>query len=69
MELLKIDDGPKTVNIFKEIDSNDDNQLSRQEVEEYLKVVPKLSVIFLGLASSVLSFHKVDSVLSAVDHS
>lgn len=37
VELLKIDDGPKTTNIFKEIDANQDNQLSREEVVTYLK--------------------------------
>ena len=39
---MKIEDGPKTVNIFKEIDANEDNQLSRDEVAEYLKVVMML---------------------------
>ncbi|XP_018495681.1 uncharacterized protein LOC100907240 isoform X1 [Galendromus occidentalis] len=38
VELLKIEEGPKTVNIFKEIDSNSDQQLSKDEVSTYLKV-------------------------------
>ncbi|XP_018495682.1 uncharacterized protein LOC100907240 isoform X2 [Galendromus occidentalis] len=37
VELLKIEEGPKTVNIFKEIDSNSDQQLSKDEVSTYLK--------------------------------
>jgi FK506-binding protein 14 len=36
-ELLKIETSPPTVNVFKEIDQNDDSQLSREEVSEYLK--------------------------------
>jgi len=37
VEMLKIDDGPKTANIFKEIDADDDQHLSREEVATYLK--------------------------------
>jgi len=37
VECISIDDGPTPVNVFKEIDSNDDNQLSREEVSSYLK--------------------------------
>lgn len=37
VELVKIEDGPPPVNVFKEIDANSDNQLSREEVSEYLK--------------------------------
>jgi FK506-binding protein 14 len=36
-ELLKIETSPPTVNVFKEIDNNEDSQLSREEVSEYLK--------------------------------
>ena len=32
VECVTVDDGPTPVNVFKEIDSNDDNQLSREEV-------------------------------------
>lgn len=32
VELLEIEDGPAPVNVFKEIDSNSDQQLSREEV-------------------------------------
>ena len=32
VECIAVDDGPTPVNVFKEIDSNDDNQLSREEV-------------------------------------
>ncbi|OQR78832.1 peptidyl-prolyl cis-trans isomerase FKBP14-like [Tropilaelaps mercedesae] len=37
VELLAIEDGPKTTNIFKDIDANSDNQLSREEVAAYLE--------------------------------
>ncbi|CAG7818683.1 unnamed protein product [Allacma fusca] len=36
-ELLKIEKAPPVVNVFKEIDSNADAQLSREEVSDYLK--------------------------------
>jgi len=36
-ELLKIETAPPVVNVFKEIDVNEDSQLSRDEVSEYLK--------------------------------
>jgi len=37
VECIKVEDGPTPVNVFKEIDGNDDNQLSREEVSSYLK--------------------------------
>jgi len=37
VELLSIDEAPASVNVFKEIDSDSDNQLSREEVSLYLK--------------------------------
>ena len=37
VELLEIEDGPAPVNVFKEIDSNNDLQLSREEISDYLK--------------------------------
>ncbi|XP_043492938.1 FK506-binding protein 2 [Polistes fuscatus] len=37
VELINISDSPPTANVFKEIDANDDKQLSREEVSEYLK--------------------------------
>ncbi|KAH7637655.1 peptidyl-prolyl cis-trans isomerase fkbp14-like protein [Dermatophagoides farinae] len=37
LECLAIEDGPAPVNIFKEIDLNNDNQLSREELSDYLK--------------------------------
>lgn len=37
VELLGIEDGPTPVNVFSEIDSNSDNQLTREEVSDYLK--------------------------------
>lgn len=37
VELINIGDTPPTTNVFKEIDGNKDNQLSREEVSEYLK--------------------------------
>ncbi|KAL1517892.1 hypothetical protein ABEB36_001597 [Hypothenemus hampei] len=37
VELINIGDSPPTTNVFKEIDADKDNQLSRDEVSEYLK--------------------------------
>ncbi|XP_063982723.1 FK506-binding protein 2 isoform X2 [Diachasmimorpha longicaudata] len=37
VELINISDSPPTANVFKEIDSDKDNQLSREEVSEYLR--------------------------------
>lgn len=37
IEVLKIEDGPKPTNVFKEIDADNDNRLSRKEVGEFLK--------------------------------
>ncbi|XP_017892711.1 FK506-binding protein 2 isoform X2 [Ceratina calcarata] len=37
VELINISDSPPSANVFKEIDSDHDNQLSREEVSEYLR--------------------------------
>lgn len=37
VEIVKIEDGPNPVNVFKEIDSDNDGKLSRKEVAEFLK--------------------------------
>ncbi|XP_013179227.1 PREDICTED: FK506-binding protein 2 isoform X2 [Papilio xuthus] len=37
VELIHIGDSPPTTNVFKEIDADKDNMLSREEVSEYLK--------------------------------
>ncbi|XP_017760330.1 PREDICTED: peptidyl-prolyl cis-trans isomerase FKBP14, partial [Eufriesea mexicana] len=37
VELIDISDAPPTANVFKEIDSNHDNQLSREELSDYLR--------------------------------
>ncbi|XP_023947929.1 FK506-binding protein 2 isoform X2 [Bicyclus anynana] len=37
VELLSIGDSPPTTNVFKEIDADKDNMLSREEVSDYLK--------------------------------
>ncbi|XP_044757526.1 FK506-binding protein 2-like isoform X3 [Coccinella septempunctata] len=37
VELINIGDAPPPTNVFKEIDSNNDKQLSREEVSEHLK--------------------------------
>lgn len=36
IEILKVEDGPKPANVFKEIDSDHDNKLSRPEIGAYL---------------------------------
>lgn len=37
IEIVDIQDGPKPVNVFKEIDADGDNRLSRKEVADFLK--------------------------------
>jgi len=37
VELINIGDSPPTTNVFKEIDADKDNLLSREEVSDYLK--------------------------------
>lgn len=37
VELINIGDSPPTTNVFKEIDADQDNMLSREEVSDYLK--------------------------------
>lgn len=37
IELIDTEEGPEPVNVFKQIDLNDDNQLSREELSGYLK--------------------------------
>ncbi|XP_037951634.1 FK506-binding protein 2-like isoform X2 [Teleopsis dalmanni] len=37
VELINISQSPPATNVFKEIDENNDKQLSREEVSEYLK--------------------------------
>lgn len=36
-ELTKIEDGPPPVNVFKQIDADQDEQLTREEISKYLK--------------------------------
>ena len=37
IECLKVEDGPNPINVFKEIDKDNDDKLSREEVGEFLK--------------------------------
>lgn len=37
VECLKVEDGPNPINVFKEIDEDGDDKLSRHEVGEFLK--------------------------------
>lgn len=37
VELINISDSPQSTNVFKAIDSDHDNQLSREEVSDYLR--------------------------------
>lgn len=37
VECLKVEDGPNPVNVFKEIDADHDEKLSREEVAQFLK--------------------------------
>lgn len=37
IELIAVEDGPAPVNVFKQIDLDADNNLSREELSKYLK--------------------------------
>ncbi len=37
IELLDVEEGPKPVNVFKQIDQDADSHISRDELAEYLK--------------------------------
>lgn len=39
VELINIGDSPPTTNVFKEIDDNKDKQLSRDEVNLYVRTL------------------------------
>ena len=51
VELIKIDDGPAPVNVFKEIDSNQDMQVSREELNTYLN-----NQVLFNFTSTTYSF-------------
>lgn len=40
VELINIGDSPPTTNVFKEIDNDKDNQLSREEVSGFVNILP-----------------------------
>lgn len=44
VECISIEDGPAPVNVFKEIDSNNDNQLSREEVNLFI-LIPYMTIL------------------------
>ena len=37
IELLNVEDGPAPVNVFKQIDTNGDQNIAREELSAYLK--------------------------------
>lgn len=37
IEVISVEDGPKPNNVFKDIDTDNDNRLSRKEIGEFLK--------------------------------
>lgn len=47
VELINIGDSPPTTNVFKEIDDNKDKQLSRDEVNRYVRTRPAWALFFL----------------------
>lgn len=51
VELISTGDSPPTTNVFKEIDDNKDNQLSRDEVNIYVRYSHEeiLSSYFISL--------------------
>ena len=46
VELINISDSPPTANVFKEIDADKDNQLSREEVSAMARIVFFISNYF-----------------------
>ena len=54
IELLETEDGPPPVNVFKQIDNDIDNQISREELSSYLKQqVNSTSIFFLVKSKAV----------------
>lgn len=49
VELIHISDQPPTTNVFKEIDLNTDNQLSREEVSKMARLICFYSSRGLGI--------------------
>lgn len=45
VELISTGDSPPTTNVFKEIDDNKDNQLSRDEVKVYVRFAREYHLI------------------------
>ena len=48
IELLDVEEGPQPVNVFKQIDADADNQLSREELSSYLKQQVSRSYLKMG---------------------
>ena len=53
IELIEVEDGPTPVNVFRQIDSDDDHQLSREELAGYLR--QQVQKYFLVLYNQVLN--------------
>ena len=62
IELLDVEEGPKPVNVFKQIDQDADSHISRDELAEYLKnqaryisaIIRFLSCLILALLLMLL---------------
>ena len=50
VELMGIEDGPTPVNVFKQIDLNEDNALTREEISGYLKQQVRYTYIYLSFS-------------------
>ena len=68
IELLDVEEGPKPVNVFKQIDQDADSHISRDELAEYLKNQARyISAKIIILSSDVhvvISFVAFDHVTS-----
>ncbi len=47
VELVDTEDGPAPVNVFKQIDEDQDNNLSRDELSAYLKAQVRSKIVYI----------------------
>lgn len=66
--MLKIEEGPKPINVFKEIDVDNDNRLSRKEIGDFLKKqLHQAQHGDLGNAEDPDQLHMVDEIFMHED--
>ena len=67
VELLDIDEGPAPENFFKEIDADNDNKLSREEVCYYTTIVLNIRhPCGAGIWSSLLSLLSLEIRMNSI---